>query len=90
LAHHPDLPQELRSTQVIVRLCLRLLIIATFASFSSIGFARGMAALLWMSAILSAVVGIIKRDRLFDGVLNHWDETVAYAALFCLARALPA
>ena len=90
MAYHQNLPQELRSTQVILRLCLRLLIIAAFASFSSIGFARGMAALLWMSAILSAVVGIIKRDRLFDVVLNHWDETVAYAALFCLARALPA
>ena len=90
MTYHQNLPQELRSTQVILRLCLRLLIIAAFASFSSIGFARGMAALLWMSAILSAVVGIIKRDRLFDVVLNHWDETVAYAALFCLARALPA
>lgn len=90
MAYHHNLPQELRSTQVILRLCLRLLIIAAFASFSSIGFARGMAALLWMSAILSAVVGIIKRDRIFDAVLNHWDETVAYAALFCLARALPA
>jgi hypothetical protein len=89
LAHQHNLPQELRSTQVILRLCLRLLIIGAFASFSSIGFARGIAALLWMSAILSAVVGIIKRDRVFDVVLNHWDETVAYAALFCLARALP-
>ena len=90
MAYHHNLPQELRSTQVILRLCLRLLIIAAFASFSSIGFARGMSALLWMSAILSAVVGVVKRDRLFDVVLNHWDETVAYAALFCLVRALPA
>jgi hypothetical protein len=86
LAHHRNLPGELRSTQVIVRLGLRLLIIAGFASFSSIGFARGFAALLWMSTILAAVVGIIKRERPFDVVLNHWDETVAYAALFCLAH----
>lgn len=90
MAHHRNLPGELRSTQVVVRLCLRLLIIAGFASFGSIGFARGFAALLWMSAILSAVVGIIKRERPFDVVLNHWDETVAYAALFCLAHTIPA
>jgi hypothetical protein len=45
LAQHRNLPQDLRSTQVIVRLCLRLLIIVAFASFDSIGFARSFAAL---------------------------------------------
>ena len=90
MAHHHKLSGEMRSTQVIVRLGLRLLIIAGFASFGSIGFARGFSALLWMSTILAAVVGIIKRERPFDVVLNHWDETVAYAALFCLAHAVPA
>jgi len=90
LAHHRNLPGELRSTQVIVRLCLRLAIIVGFASFGSIGFARGFTALLWMSTILAAVVGIIKRERPFDVALNHWDEAVAYAALFCLAHAVPA
>jgi hypothetical protein len=90
VAQHRHLPADLRSTQVIVRLGLRLLIIAGFASFGSIGFARGFSALLWMSTILAAVVGIIKRERPFDVALNHWDETVAYAALFCLAHAVPA
>ena len=86
MALHRNLPGELRSTQVIVRLGMRLLIITAFASFGSIGFARSFAALLWMSTVLCAVVGIIKRERPFDVVLNHWDETVAYAALFCLAH----
>lgn len=40
LAHHSHLPRQLQSTQVIVRVCLRLLIVAAFASFSSIGFSR--------------------------------------------------
>jgi hypothetical protein len=31
---------------------------------------------------------MVKREPAFDGVLNHWDETVAYAALFCLANGL--
>ena len=90
MAHHPNLPRELRSTQVLVRCGLRLLIITGFAWFGSIGFARGFAALLWMAAILCALVGIIKRERPFDGMLNHWDEAVAYAALFCLAHGVPA
>jgi hypothetical protein len=90
LAQHRNLPGEWRSTQMIVRLGLRLLIIAAFASFGSIGFARGFAALPWMSTILCAVVGIIKHERPFDVALNHWDEAAAYAALFCLARAVPA
>jgi hypothetical protein len=37
-----------------------------------------------MSAILSAVIGTMRREPPFDMVLNHWDETVAYAALFSL------
>jgi hypothetical protein len=37
-----------------------------------------------MSIILSAVIGTIKREQPFGIVLNHWDETVAFAALFAL------
>jgi hypothetical protein len=63
-------------------------ILVTFAAFASIGFGRGLAALLWMSIILCAVIGAMKREPPFDAVLNHWDETVAYAALFALISAL--
>lgn len=82
----PHPPQVLRTTQVIVRFSLRMVILAVFASFGSIGFTRSLAALLWMSIVLSAVVGGMRRERPFDSVLNHWDETVAYTALFCLAH----
>ena len=82
----PHLPQELRSTQVVVRFSLRMIILVVFATFGSIGFARSLAALLWMSIVLSAVVGVMKRERPFDSILNHWDETVAYTALFCLVH----
>jgi hypothetical protein len=61
-----------------------MVILAIFAAFGSIGFGRSLAALLWMSIILSAVIGTIKREPPFDIVLNHWDEAVAYAALFAL------
>ena len=29
-----------------------------------------------------AALGAIRRELPLDGVLNHWDEAVAYAALF--------
>jgi hypothetical protein len=69
---------------VLIRFCLRMSILVAFAAFASIGFGRGLAALLWMSIILCAVVGTMKREQPFGPALNHWDETVAYAAVFAL------
>jgi VIT1/CCC1 family predicted Fe2+/Mn2+ transporter len=85
LAQIPNLPQQLTSIQVIVRFGLRMIILVFFATLGSIGFGRSLAALLWMSTILGAVIATIRREPPFDKVLNHWDETVAYAALCCLA-----
>jgi hypothetical protein len=84
LAQFRGLPQEMRSTQVMVRFGLRIVILAVFASFGSVGFGRSLAALLWMSTVLCAVVGAVRREPLFDATLNHWDEAAAYAALCCL------
>jgi hypothetical protein len=86
LAQLPNLPQELRSTQVIVRFFVRMIVMLVFADFGTIGFSRSLAALLGMSTILSAVIGAMRREPLLDAVLNHWDETMAYAALCCLER----
>jgi hypothetical protein len=69
---------------VLVRFCLRMSILVVFAAFGSIGFGRSLAALLWMAIILCGVIGIVKREAPFGIVLNHWDETVAYAAVFSL------
>jgi hypothetical protein len=79
---HPS--HELRSAQVLVRFSLRVAILVGFASFGGIGFGRSLAALLWMTIVLSVVVGAMRRERPFDSILNHWDEAVAYTALFCL------
>ena len=87
MAQLPNL-RELRSTQVLIRFSMRLVILVIFAAFGGIGFGRSLAALLGMTALLSAVVGILKRETPFDVALNHWDETLAYAALFCLANGL--
>jgi hypothetical protein len=69
---------------VLARFCLRLTILTVFAAFGSIGFARSLAALLWMSIVLCVVVAIMRRETLFRDTLNHWDETIAYAALYAL------
>jgi len=87
-------PRPLRSTQVLVRFCLRMTILVAFAAFGSIGFGGSLAALLCMSVILSAVIGAIRREVPFGTILNHWDEMVAYAALHSLVgsfnQAVPA
>jgi hypothetical protein len=86
LAQLPKLSRkrELAPNQVLVRFFLRMSILVFFAAFASTGFARGLAALLWMTIVLCAVVGAMRREQLFGAALNHWDETVAYAALFAL------
>jgi hypothetical protein len=86
LAQLPLLPRQLTSVQVLTRFFLRTSILVVFAAFGSIGFGRSLAALLWMSIVLSAVIGAVKSETPFDIALNHWDETVAYAALFALVR----
>jgi hypothetical protein len=80
----PDLPRELRSSQVLIRFGLRMIIVVVFAALGGVGFGRSLAALLWMSIILCAVAGAMKREPVLDGVLNHWDEAVAYAAMCSL------
>jgi hypothetical protein len=84
LAQLPNLTAELRSIRVIVRFCLRMLILVVFAAFGGIGFDRSLTALLWMSAILSSVLAALEHETPLDTVLNHWDEALAYAALCCL------
>lgn len=79
-----DLPQGLASSRVLIRFGVRMIILATFAASSSIGFARGLATLMLMAIILSSLIAVIKRERPFQPVLNYWDETVAYAAMFSL------
>jgi hypothetical protein len=66
-----------------------MVIMAVFASLGSIGFGRSLVALLWMSAILSTVIGAMRREPPFAADhLNHWDETAAYGALCALISAI--
>ena len=84
----PDLSRKLGSVQVLARFGFRLLILIGFATFGGIGFGNSLAALLWMSTILCAVIAAIRRERPFDAVLNYWDEMATYAAMCMLVSGL--
>lgn len=84
----PDFPQKLGSAQVLIRFGVRLLVLIIFAMFGSVGFGGSLAALLWMSTILSTVVAVIRREPPLDVMLNHWDEAVTYAAMCMLVSGL--
>jgi hypothetical protein len=84
LAQLPNLPQQLRTIQALLRFGVRVSILIVFAAFGTIGFGRSLAALLWMAIILCAVIGTIRREPPFRATLNHWDEMVAFTALFAL------
>ena len=45
-----------------------MVILVIFAVFASIGFGRSLVALLWMSTILSAVIGAVRHEPPFDTV----------------------
>ena len=83
---HPT--REFRNTQVAIRFTLRMGILCVFATLGSVGFARSIVALLWMSAIMCVTVGIMRRERVFDSALTHWDEAAVYGLLCCLASGL--
>ena len=84
----PDLPSALQSNQVLIRFALRIAILAGFAAFSYGGFGRRLAALLLMTAILCAVTGTLRREAPLGAMLNHWDEALACAGLYCLINGL--
>ncbi|MBR0842545.1 hypothetical protein JQ607_20285 [Bradyrhizobium liaoningense] len=80
------MPRTLSPTRVLARFAVRLALLAGFAAFGSIGFGRSFAALLWMSIVLCALAGLIRREPPFGTALNHWDEGVAFGALFALVH----
>ena len=63
MAQFPNVTREVKSTEVIVRFCLRMVILVVFAAFGSVGFDRSLTALLWMSTILSAVLATLEREH---------------------------
>jgi hypothetical protein len=67
---------------VLLRFFVRMPILVGFSTFDSVGFSQSLAALLAMSAILCALLGVVRREMPLGAVLNYWDEAVAYTALY--------
>jgi hypothetical protein len=88
LAQRLNPPRDLSPYLVLVRFCVRITILVVFAAFGSIGFGNSLAALLAMSTILCAMVAAVRREAAFPYALNHWDEAIAYAALYFLSVGL--
>ena len=86
MARPQDMLRTPNSVRVLLRFGVRVLLLAGFAAFGSTGFGRSFAALLWMAIVLCAVVGLIRREPPFGSALNHWDEGVAFGALFALVH----
>jgi hypothetical protein len=61
-------------------------ILLVFTAFGDGDFGPRLAVMLWMAIMLCAAAGAVKREPPFGIVLNHWDETIAYAAVFALVR----
>jgi hypothetical protein len=80
------MPRSLSPSRVAARFAVRVALLVAFAAFGSVGFGRSLAVLLWMSIILCALAGLVRREPLFGAALNHWDEAVAFGALFALVH----
>lgn len=80
--------RQLSPYLVLIRFCMRIIILITFAAFGSVGFGMSLAALLAMAAFLCTLVATVRRETMFSRSLNHWDEAVAYAAFYALLVSL--
>ena len=80
--------RELSPSQVLIRFLLRLAILMVFAATGHIGFARSLAALSAMAAVMCAVVAVVRREAAFARALNHWDEAIAFAGLYFVSVGL--
>jgi len=80
------MPHMLSPARVIARFAVRVVLLAAFAAFGSVSFGRSLVVLLWMSIILCALASLVRREPLFGAALNHWDEAVAFGALFALVH----
>ena len=84
----PDMTRMQSSARVIARFAIRLVLLMGFATFGSVGFGRSLAVLLWISIVLCALASLVRREPLFGAALNHWDEAVAFSALFALVHVM--
>ena len=72
------------TVRVLFRFCLRLVVLLSFASLGSNGYAQALLALLLMSVAMCAAWAGARREPLFGPGLTNWDEAAAYGCLASL------
>jgi len=88
LAQPQTPPRDLSPYLVLSRFGIRIIILTTFAVLGGAGFGNSFAALSAMASVLCAIVATVRREPAFPRTLNHWDEALAYAALYFVTVAL--
>jgi hypothetical protein len=74
---------------VTARFGFRFMILLMFAAFPfphGWGFARMFTILTGFNAISCSIMALIHHDRPNSRAMTHWDEALAMAALFVIAR----
>ena len=84
----PAIQRQLNSRQALFRFAMRLVLLGAFASISTQGFATTLMALLMLSAIFCALVGVMRSEPIFGPLLTHWDEAAAYVVMGRLVSVL--
>jgi hypothetical protein len=84
----PNIPRELAPVLVLIRILLRLIILAAFAAFGTMGFAKTLAALLVFAAVYCVVVAAMRGEPISWHILTHWDEAAVYLLIGWVAASL--
>ena len=66
------IPRQLNSPQVLFRFIFRLVLLGTFATFGTRGFAAAFSAFLTLSAIYCVITGAMRRDWMDRGIWPDW------------------
>jgi hypothetical protein len=64
--------------RAIARFCVRLVILAFFSAFGTLGFAPTMANLSLLASFYCIAVASWRHELVLGDTLSHWDEAAAY------------
>jgi hypothetical protein len=81
-------PRRFSSTQVLLRLALRLVFFSVFAAIGAPGFRVMFPAFMALAAIYCTIAATLRGEPMLGRVLTHWDEAAGYGALACLVAKL--
>ena len=88
MAQIENYSRQLSPYLVLVRFCMRIVILIAFAAYGGVEFGVSLAALFAMASILCTIIATMSREAVFSRALNYWDEAITYAALYFMIVAV--